>query len=126
MSKLPKIILDEFPNMVKAPVITTVSKSGIANSIYATCVSIYDEEKILVANNYFNKTLANMKDGCKGGFLFLTEEGKSYQIKGTYTHTTEGELFDDMKSWNPETLPGVGVAVLDVEEIYSGAEKIDF
>ncbi len=126
MPKLPQIILDEFPNLIKAPVITTVSESGIPNSIYATCVSIYDEEKILIANNFFSKTLANIKDGCKGGFLFLTEEGTSYQLKGTYTHTTEGELFDDMKTWNPEKLPGVGVAVLDVEEIYSGAKKIEF
>ena len=35
-------------------------------------------------------------------------------------------MFDDMKKWNSKTLPGVGVAVLEVNEIFSGAEKIEF
>lgn len=126
MAKLPKTILDEWQKRVKGPVITTVDESGVTNSIYATCVSIYEDEKILVANNFFDKTLKNIQNGCKGNFLFLTEEGKAYQLKGTYTHYTEGKMFDDMKSWNPVSLPGVGVAVLDIEEIYSGSNKIEF
>lgn len=126
MAKLPKIIRDEWEKKVKAPVITTVDSTGQANSIYASCVSIFDEKKILIANNYFDKTLSNIKTGCKGNILFLTEEGTSYQLKGTFTHITEGEMFDDMKSWNPEKLPGVGVAVLDVESIYSGNKEIKF
>lgn len=125
MAKLPQIILDEWADRVNAPVITTVDNKGITNSIYASCVSIYEGEKILVANNFFNKTLKNIVNGCKGNFLFLTEEGKPYQLKGTFAHLTEGDMFDDMKKWNPESLPGVGVAVLTVESIYSGSEKIE-
>ncbi len=126
MAKLPEIILNEWQKKVKGPVVTTVDVSGVANSIYSTCASIYHDEKILSANNFFDKTLKNVQNGCKGTFLFLTEEGKSYQLKGTYTYYTEGEMFDDMKTWNPKTLPGVGVAVFDVEEIYSGSNKIEF
>jgi hypothetical protein len=29
-----------------------------------------------------------------------------------------------VKSWNPEKLPGNGVAVIDIEEVYSGADKL--
>lgn len=126
MAKLPKIIMENWETKIGAPVVTTVDSKGITNSIYATCVSIYKEEKILVANNYFNKTIKNMKDGCKGNFLFLTKGNKAFQLKGTYSHYTSGPIFDDMKAWNKEGLPGVGVAVLDVEEIYSGGEKIEF
>jgi len=126
MKKLPKLILDEWKNKTGAPVMTTVDKDGNTNSIYATCVSIFNDETILVANNYFNKTLKNIENGCRGNFLFITEEKKSYQLKGTYSHFTKGVEFDDMKKWNPDRLPGVGVAVLTVEEIYSGAERIDF
>jgi uncharacterized protein len=126
MSKLPQIILDSFKSRVRGPVVTTVNEAGITNSIYATCVSIYDEKKILVANNFFSKTLENIKNSCKGNFLFLTKEGKAYQLKGTYHYYTSGDMFDDMKSWNGKDLPGLGVAVLDVEEIYSGEEKIEF
>lgn len=126
MAKLPEVIVSAWANKKGAPVMTTVSKDGMPNTVYTTCVSIYEGEKFLVANNFFNKTLANVKDGCKGTFLFLTEDDKAYQLKGTYTHYTEGPMFDDMKKWNPERLPGVGVAALTVEEIYSGAEKIEF
>jgi len=126
MAKLPQIIIDEWKSIVKGPVTTTVDSEGNTNSIYATCVSIYDGEKILVANNFFGKTFKNIENGCKGNFLFLTEEGKSYQLKGTFAHYTEGPMFNDMKKWNPESLPGVGVAVLTVDEIFSGSEKISF
>ncbi len=125
MSKLPQLLLDEWPNRVKETIITTVDESGMPNSIYATCVSIYDDEKVLIANNYFNKTLANLRNGCKGDFLFLTKEGTSYQLKGVYSHYADGPYYEDMKSWNPEKLPGVGVAVLDVTEVFSGSKKIE-
>ena len=126
MSKLPKIVLDEWANKVDAVTITTVNTDGMPNSIYATCVSLHDGDKILVADNFFNKTLKNIKDGGKGAVLFLTKENKSYQLKGTFDYATDGELFADMKKWNPEQLPGKGVAVLNVEEIYSGADAIEF
>lgn len=126
MAKLPQRVLDAWAEKADAPVVTTVDAGGIPNSIYATCVSFYQDEKVLVANNFFSKTLKNVAHSCKGSFLFLTKDNKAYQLKGTYHHYTSGEYFDDMKKWNPEKLPGVGVAVLDVEEIYSGAEKISF
>jgi len=124
MGKLPQKILDTFEKRLNAPVVTTVSDDGVTNSIYASCVSIFDGEMILIANNYFDKTLKNLEGSCKGGFLYLTEDTGAYQLKGTYEHYTSGKYFDDMKKWNPAKLPGVGVAVLTVEEVYSGAEKL--
>ncbi len=44
--------------------------------------------------------------------------------KGIINHYTEGEFFDDMKKWNPELLPGHGAAVLEITEVYAGAEKL--
>ena len=126
MSKLPKIILDEWSNKMDAVTVTTVNTEGMPNSIYATCVSLYNDDKILVADNFFNKTLKNIKAGSKGTILFITKENKSYQLKGSFGYAEDGELFQDMKKWNPEQLPGKGVAVLNVEEIYSGADAIEF
>ena len=37
-----------------AVVLTTVNKSGVPNSIYATCVSKFDDETFVVADNYFD------------------------------------------------------------------------
>ncbi|MCW8801121.1 MAG: pyridoxamine 5'-phosphate oxidase family protein, partial [Desulfobacter sp.] len=48
----------------KGPIIlSTVNKDGVPNAIYATCVSKYDEQTLVVANNYFSKTIENIKAG---------------------------------------------------------------
>ena len=121
---IPQNVKEAWANKKGPIVFSTVSADGEANSIYATCVSLYEENSIIVANNYFSKTMKNIESGSKGVILFITEEDKSFQIKGSIEHVTSGEAFDDMKSWNPERLPGVGAAIIAIEEIYSGAEKL--
>ena len=124
MAKLPKIVSEAWGNRIPAVVFTTVSTTGVANSIYATCVSKYDEETLIVADNYFDKTKQNILAGSKGVLLFITEDNKAYQIKGSLQYCTEGVIFDDMKKWNPEKHPGIAAVALKVEEVYSGAEKL--
>ena len=104
--------------------LTTVSENGMPNSIYATCVSKYNESTLVIADNYFDKTRTNIKNGSKGSILFIANSGKSYQVKGSIEYHTEGEIFDDMKTWNPTTHPGHAATVLKVEEVYSGSEKL--
>ncbi len=94
------------------------------NAIYATCVSKFSEDTIVVANNYFSKTLENILADSKGSILFMTKEGKSYQIKGRIEYHKEGSIFEDMKQWNPQQHPGHAAAALKVEEVYMGAEKL--
>jgi hypothetical protein len=77
-----------------------------------------------VADNYFCKTRANIKNGTKGVILFLTKDRKSFQAKGPLTYYTEGPVFDYMRSWHDPRLPGVAATLLRVEEAYSGAEKL--
>ncbi|MBN2520327.1 MAG: pyridoxamine 5'-phosphate oxidase family protein [Bacteroidales bacterium] len=124
IKNIPDIIQKEWDNRDGAVVLTTVSEKGVPNSIYATCVSRFEEDKFLVANNYFNKTLKNILSGSKGSILFITKNQKSFQLKGTINYYTSGKEFDNMKKWNPEKHPGHGVAVLTVEEIFSGSEKL--
>ncbi len=94
------------------------------NAIYVTCVSKFSEDSIVVANNYFSKTLENILEGSKGSILFITKEGKSYQAKGRIEYHKKGDLFDDMKKWNPQKHPGHAAAVLKIEEVYSGSKKL--
>jgi len=77
-----------------------------------------------VADNYFNKTLANIKRGSKGSVLFLTNELKSYQAKGSIEYLTDGPIYDDMRQWVDQKKPRIAAAVLSVDEFYSGAEKL--
>jgi len=105
-------------------ILTTVDKSGKPNSIYATCISRYDESTIVVADNYFDKTRKNILAGSKASILFITKSGTSYQVKGTIQLFENGDIFDDMKKWNPAQHPGHAAAALTVEEVFSGSKKL--
>jgi len=124
MAALPEKVSQAWKDREGPIILTTVNEDGIPNAIYATCVSIFSEDTVVVANNYFSKTLKNILAGSKGSILFITKEGNSYQIKGRIEYHKEGSIFEDMKKWNPEKHPGHAAAALKVEEVYTGAEKL--
>ena len=124
MVTLPENVSKAWDDREGPIVLATVNGDGIPNAIYATCVSKFDESTIVIANNYFSKTMENIQAGSKGTILFITKEKKSFQMKGTITYHTEGAIYDDMKKWNPEKHPGHGAAALTVEAVYSGAERL--
>jgi hypothetical protein len=107
-----------------AVVVTTVDSNGMPNSIYASSVALSDDSRIVIADNYFFKTKQNIEAKSKVAVLFISGEGKSYQIKGDFEYHTSGKLFDWMKSWNPTKHPGHGVLVINATEMYSGTEKL--
>ena len=118
------VIKDIWPLREGPLVLTTVGSDGTPNSIYATCVNVYEGDRILIADNYFDKTRQNLKAGCKGAVLFMTDEKKAYQLKGPLEYHEAGSMFDDMKRWNPPQHPGHAVAALVIESIYSGANRL--
>jgi len=124
MPALPEKVSEAWENREGPIILSTVNEDGIPNAIYATCVSKFSEDTIVVANNYFSKTLKNILSGSKGSILFITKEGKSYQLKGSIEYHKEGSIFEDMKKWNPKKHPGHAAAALKVEEVYTGAERL--
>lgn len=105
-------------------VLVTVDRNGLPNAIYVTCVRQYGPKQFVIADNYFRKTRANIAAGCKGSLLFITGEGKPFQLKGGLSVHKEGEIFAFMKSWLDSKHPGLAAVALEVEEAYSGAEKL--
>jgi hypothetical protein len=124
MAKLPQTIIDAWADRNGPVVLATIDGDQTPNIIYATCVSLYDNEYIIVADNYFDKTRRNILSGSKGAALFITSDNKAYQLKGTFEYHKDGPVFDEMKSWNPAEHPGHAAAALKVEEVYSGADKL--
>ncbi len=124
MSNIQDQILKEWNDRQNYIVFTTVNKESIPNSVYIGYASLYDENTLLIADNKLSKTKENVLSGSKGSVLFITSETKAYQIKGSLSYEKKGKYFDDMKKWNREDLPGHGVVILAVEEIFSGAEKL--
>jgi predicted pyridoxine 5'-phosphate oxidase superfamily flavin-nucleotide-binding protein len=124
MSVLPEIVSQAWDKRQGPIVLATVDAAGTPNIIYATCVRKYSEDKLVVADNYFSKTRANLKAGCKGALLFITEGGKAYQVKGTFEYLTAGAIYDDMKTWLDPKHPGHAAVVLHVEQVFNGATQL--
>jgi predicted pyridoxine 5'-phosphate oxidase superfamily flavin-nucleotide-binding protein len=124
MSALCQEVVAAWENRDGPVVLVTVDREGIPNAIYATCVSKYSEDTLIVADNYFNKTRANILAGSLATLLFITKDGKSYQIKGQVEYRTDGPIFDDMKQWNPARLPGHAAAAVKVRHVFSGARQL--
>jgi predicted pyridoxine 5'-phosphate oxidase superfamily flavin-nucleotide-binding protein len=124
MPALTETVRTAWENREGPVVFTTVDVEGNPNAIYATCVNQFGDDTLVIADNFFNKTRANILAGSTGSLLFITKEGKSYQIKGAITYHSQGAIFEDMKKWNPVKLPGHAVAALHVEHIYCGAEEL--
>ena len=124
MAIIPAEVKQAWENRNGAVVLTTVDAEGMPNAIYATCVNMLDDESVAVCDNFFNKTRANILAGSKGTIVFITKEGKSFQFKGEIDYVTEGPIFETMKTWVKDTLPREAVAVLKVEAVYSGANKL--
>ena len=124
MAALPQNVREAWEGREGPVILATVSELGVPNIIYVTCVSAFGDDKLVVADNYFEKTRKNLLSNPKGSILFITKDNKAYQVKGTLSYHTEGEIFDDMKTWNPEKHPGHAAAALTVEEVYSGVEKL--
>ena len=124
MAALPEVVREAWTNREGPVVLATVDADGVPNAIYATCVGTFGDDRLVVADNYFDKTQRNILGGCQGALLFITKDGKAYQAKGTVEYHRVGEVFESMKSWNPPKHPGHAAASLRVEEVYSGATKL--
>ena len=105
-------------------VFSTVDRDGLPNAIYVGAVWKYSPGHFIIADNYFDKTRKNIALGSKGALLFITGDSKSYQLKGSLSVHREGDPFTFMKSRNDPKHPGVAAVIFDVEEAFSGAEKL--
>jgi predicted pyridoxine 5'-phosphate oxidase superfamily flavin-nucleotide-binding protein len=77
-----------------------------------------------VADNYVDKTIANIRNGSKASILFIAKNRKSYQIKGAIEYHSEGPLYQEMLGWADPVHPRKGVAILNSEEVYQGKKRL--
>jgi len=124
MSKDAKVISESWKTREGPAVFATVNKDGTPNIVYVGAIDLLDNESVVIANNYFDKTKANLPETKTAALLFMDGNKKAYQFKGTLSEHTEGPAFDHMKQINPSRHPGHSAVVLHVKEVYSGSEKL--
>lgn len=105
-------------------VLVTVDADKTPNAIYVGEIRYLPDEGFIVADNFFNKTRANIRNGTKGAILFITNKRKAFQVKGPLSYHTGGPVFHNMRSWHDPKLPGMAATLLRIEEAYSGALKL--
>jgi predicted pyridoxine 5'-phosphate oxidase superfamily flavin-nucleotide-binding protein len=123
-ARLPETVAEQWENREGPVVFTTVDELGVPNSIYAGIVKKLDDGRILVVDNYFNKTKKNIMKGTKVSVLFITKERKSFQIKGAVEYHKNDSIHAELKTWVDSKYPALGAAVVNVEQVYSGAERL--
>jgi predicted pyridoxine 5'-phosphate oxidase superfamily flavin-nucleotide-binding protein len=124
MAKLTPEALQAWQQHEERMVFTTINRDHIANSVWVICAKLINDEQFVITNNAFNKTLENIKSGSKGVLLYIAPERESYQVKGSLEYYEEGPIYDDMKKWLDPKFPGKGALVLNIEEVYYGADKV--
>ena len=123
MTERMKALFDK----VLTVVLSTVSEDGIPNAVPVGAKKIIDDETILMSDQFFNKTLANMKANPRVAVTFW-EDHEGYQLKGSVTIETSGQRFEDAARWIDERskelgfpLKSKGAVILQIEEIYGVA-----
>ncbi len=122
MVRMPPDVKDTLSNQKPVPVATS-SKNGVPNVIFVGLVKILDDETLMVVDNFFNKTAANLQENPRVSVLcYDPQTKKSFQIKGRTQIHKEGQTYDDMKTWVKginDKLPARSCVIIKIEEIYN-------
>ena len=116
--------MQELFSKVRNVVLSTATKDGIPNAVPIGAKKIVDAETILISDQYFNKTLANMKTNPRVSVTYW-EGREGYQLKGTVTIEASGKRYEDTVRWIDELgikfglpLKSKGAIIFKIEEIY--------
>jgi len=110
---------------VETAVLATATSDGTPNAVPIGAKKIIDPETVLISDQFFNKTLANIKANPKVSLMYW-EGHEGYQLKGNVTVETSGHRFDETARWIEGMsekmgipLRSKGTVILKIEEIYA-------
>ena len=120
--KIPEKIRQIFDS---APVhqLATSSCAGIPNVCNVGARYLWDEETIIIVDNYMKKTLSNVLENPVVAVLFRSEK-ESYQIKGRCCYLDSGPLYEEARKWmrsRGDKYPVKGALKISVDEIFNSA-----
>jgi hypothetical protein len=88
----------------KLAFLATASKTGIPNVVPIAAFKVRDGGTLLISDQYFNKTLLNLKQNPEIALSWWGEKG-GFQIKGTVSVHTDDEIFRENIAWMKESWP---------------------
>jgi predicted pyridoxine 5'-phosphate oxidase superfamily flavin-nucleotide-binding protein len=124
MVKMTTEMKEAFSKVKLFPV-ATASKAGVPNVAPIAFVIMVSDDTLWLADNYMNKTLANLKENPKVAvYIWEPESKKCLQLKGKVEIKTSGPDYEKMRKMvhdkKPE-LPAKSLVIMHVEEIFECA-----
>ena len=123
MAKMTERMQELFAKVPTA-ILATASGDGAPNAVPVGAKKIIDSETILISDQFFNKTLANLKANPKVAVSFW-DGYEGYQIKGTVTIETSGKRYEETAAWIEDMgnkagfpLKSKGAVILKIDEIF--------
>jgi hypothetical protein len=124
MSAITKSVKKAWEDREGPVVFTTVGNDGTLNNIYATNVNLYGDDKIVIANKYIDRAMKEKLPDSTGSLVFVTNDKKSYLVKGDIHYEYGGENYKYMKTWSGDKHPGHGAAVVNIEEVFENGKQV--
>jgi predicted pyridoxine 5'-phosphate oxidase superfamily flavin-nucleotide-binding protein len=119
MVKLTNDIKDTLA-AVKYAWLATAAKDGTPNVVVVAAFRLLDDESLLVSDQFFLKTLANLEENPKVAISWWGDKG-GFQIKGTAAVHTSGPVFKDNVEWMKVKWPRFtpkGAVVVKITDAY--------
>ena len=121
MVKMPPEVRETLEKQWPIP-FATASSDGKPNVVFLGILKIKDDETLLFADNFFNKTATNLAENPWASVVCWTKDPrKSYQIKGTVTFQDEGPIYEEMAESvraRRSDLNTTRAVIFKIEEIY--------
>ena len=124
MTKMPQECMDMINN-VYAAAVATCSADGTPNVVCCSMKQAYDEETVMISDQYMKKTLANVQENPRMAVTVWDEEG-GYQVKGSVIYENEGPRYEAIAEQVHSILSSMGydfyskgVCWMHVDEVYS-------
>jgi len=123
MAKMTERMKELFTKVPTA-ILSTATLDGTPNAVPVGAKKILDDETILISDQYFNKTLANLKSNPQAAITFW-EGHEGYQLKCSITIETQGARFEETAKWIEDLsnkvgrpLKSKGAVIFNIQEIY--------
>jgi predicted pyridoxine 5'-phosphate oxidase superfamily flavin-nucleotide-binding protein len=99
----------------------TSAKDRTPNVVPIAAFKVLDDATLLISDQFFNKTLSNMKENPKAAISWWGEKA-GFQIKGEVTIHTDGEIWRQDVAWMKELRPNLkpkGAVVMKITDVYT-------
>lgn len=91
-------------NGAKTAFLATSSRDGTPNVVPIAAYTVLEDGRLLISDQYFNKTLQNMRENPRIALTWWGAKG-GFQVKGTVTLHADDEVFARNVAWMRERWP---------------------